>query len=95
MRDGVTQVAEDFVGQAQAATPVDTGTLRASIHIESVTSGGSSVTATVSTGGEADYAIYVHEGTYKMAGRPFMAQTLIENRAVYEEVMARALRGKF
>lgn len=95
MTDGVTQAAEDFVGKSQAATPVDTGTLKASIHVESVTGGGSSVTATVATGGEAGYAIYVHEGTYKMAARPFMSAPLIENRAVYEEVMSRAMRGAF
>jgi HK97 gp10 family phage protein len=93
--DGVQQCAEDFTGKAQAATPVDTGTLRGSIHIESVTASGSTVSATVATGGEAEYAIYVHEGTYKMAGRPFMSAPLIENRGVYEQVLARALRGRF
>lgn len=95
MRDGVQQCAEDFVGKAQAAAPVDTGTLRASIHVESITGGGSSVTATVATGGEADYAIYVEMGTYKMAAQPFMGPTLIEHRATYEEVLARAIRGEF
>jgi HK97 gp10 family phage protein len=93
--DGVTQAAEDFTGKAQAAAPVDTGTLRGSIHIESVSTSGSEVTATVTTGGEAGYAIYVHEGTYKMAGRPFMSAPLIENRPVYLEVIARGMRGKF
>jgi HK97 gp10 family phage protein len=95
LTDGVQQAAEDFVGKAQAATPVDTGTLKGSIHVESVTGGASEVTATVATGGEADYAIYVHAGTYKMAARPFMSAPLIENREVYQEVMARAMRGAF
>lgn len=95
MLDGVTQCAEDFTGKAMAAAPVDTGTLRGSIHIESIEGGGSSVTARVATGGEADYAVFVEMGTYKMGAQPFMAPTLIENRAVYEEVMSRALRGAF
>ena len=57
--EAIHQSAEDFVGKAQAATPVDTGTLRASIHIESE----SATEATVATGGEAsEYAIPVHEG---------------------------------
>lgn len=64
MSDAVTEIAEDFVGQAQAATPVDTGTLKASIHVEGIEGGGNSVTATVATGGEAsEYAIPVHEGS--------------------------------
>lgn len=64
MVDAVTQSAEDLVGKAMAATPVDTGTLRASIHVENVEAGGMSVTATVATGGEAsEYAIPVHEGS--------------------------------
>ena len=93
--DGVTQCAEDFTGKAQAAAPVDTGTLRGSIHIDGIESDGASVTARVSTGGEADYAVFVEMGTHKMAAQPFMAPTLIENREVYEAVMGRALRGRF
>lgn len=60
----VTESAEHLVGAAMDATPEDTGTLKASIHVDSVHAGGSTVTATVATGGEADeYAIFVHEGT--------------------------------
>ena len=63
INQAVKEMAEDFVGQAQAATPVDTGTLEASIHVEGVALGTSGVTATVATGGEAsEYAIPVHEG---------------------------------
>lgn len=96
IRGAVTDSAEDLVRQSQANTPVDTGTLRASEHVDSVRETATSVTATVATGGEAnEYAIYVHEGTYKMAGRPFMSDALIENRAVYLEAIRRAAAGAY
>lgn len=60
----VTEAAHDLVRRSQAATPVKTGTLQASIHVAGVTAGGSSVTAKIATGAEANlYAVMVHEGT--------------------------------
>lgn len=50
---------------SKQATPVDTGRLRASIHtVLSHLSG--------AVGTNVDYAVYVHEGTRFMSGRPFM-----------------------
>lgn len=64
LTEGVVKAAHDLEGRAKAETPVDTGTLRASIHTDGPNVGGASVTARVQTGGEAsDYAVYVHEGT--------------------------------
>lgn len=64
LRAALVESAEHLVGAAQAASPVETGTLRASIHAGDVVGGGASVSIRVSTGGEAnDYAIFVHEGT--------------------------------
>jgi bacteriophage HK97-gp10 putative tail-component len=60
----VGQAAEDLLGKAMGETPVDTGTLRASLHIDGPHGGGDYVFARVQTGGEANaYAIFVHEGT--------------------------------
>ncbi len=101
VKQAVTDAAEDLVGQAQARTPVLTGTLKASIHVASVSGQGSNAsvatyTATVATGGESsEYAIFRHEGTYKMSGVAFLGDALIENRAVYLEAMARAARGAY
>jgi hypothetical protein len=62
--EAVTLSAEDLVAQAMAATPVDTGTLKASIHVDDITVGALEVTARVATGGESsEYAIPVHEGS--------------------------------
>lgn len=60
----VTQADEDLVARQMEAAPVDTGTLRASIHVESIVESGDTVQATNATGGESSaYAIFVHEGT--------------------------------
>lgn len=64
LTEGVGKAAHDLEGRAKAETPVDTGTLRGSIHVDGPTGGGMSVEAKVQTGGEAsEYAILVHEGT--------------------------------
>lgn len=96
VREAVAESAEDLVGQAMDRTPVDTGTLRASIHVAELTANGSGASAKVATGGEAnEYAVYVHEGTSRMSARPFLAQALLDNAGVYAEAMARAARGAF
>lgn len=77
VEEAVTQSAEDLVGAQMGAAPVKTGTLRGSIHIESIERGGDSVTAMTSTGGEADaYAIFVHEGTGPHVIEPKVASAL-------------------
>ena len=64
LTSGVAKAAHDLEGRAKGATPVDTGTLRASIHVDGPQVGGMSVEARVQTGGESSaYSIFVHEGT--------------------------------
>jgi hypothetical protein len=64
VHSAVVESAEDLVGKAMEATPVDSGTLKASIHVDSVEMSGMGATATVATGGESsEYAIPVHEGS--------------------------------
>jgi bacteriophage HK97-gp10 putative tail-component len=64
MREAVGHAAEDLHGKAAPEIPVDTGTLRASLHVDGPYGGGNYVFARVQTGGEASgYAIFVHEGT--------------------------------
>ncbi len=89
VKDAVQQSAEDLVSQAQAAAPVDTGTLRASIHVGDVTESLTSIEAKVETGGESsDYAMYVHEGTSRgVPATKFLERPLIDNQAVYLKAM--------
>jgi HK97 gp10 family phage protein len=95
LTEGITAAGEDLLAKCQAATPVATGTLRGSEHVE-ITSGGGSAEATVSTGGEASqYAIYVHEGTYKMAARKYLENPLIDNAPLYAAFLAKAVGSEF
>lgn len=91
------EAAEDLVGKAQDVTPVDTGTLRASIHVESVQASATKGEATVATGGESsEYAVFVHEGTSRgVPAFKYIERPLIENAGVYRETMKRAVDGAF
>lgn len=95
VEQAVTESCEDLVGKAMEKTPVDTGTLKSSIHVESVVSSGMTVTGTVATGGEADYAVFVEMGTVNMAAQPYMTPALLENSNAYREAMAHAARDQF
>ena len=41
---------------------------------------------------DVPYAKYVHEGTYKMAPRPFFSYTLAKNKARYEKFMLNEMK---
>lgn len=58
---------------AKARCPVDTGRLRGSINWRIEIDGGGLVAI---IGTNVSYAIYVHEGTSRMAGRPFLVEGL-------------------
>lgn len=58
---------------AVAACPVDTGRLRSSIN---VSMGGDFESAYADIGTNVEYALYVHEGTRYMEGRPFLTDAL-------------------
>lgn len=89
LAEAINEAAEDLVGKAQQVTPVDTGTLKASIHVDreaSAAAGGATqMSARVATGGEAnDYAIYVHEGTSRgVPAFKFLEGPLLEHRGTY------------
>lgn len=81
------QAANDLVAASQAATPVRTGTLRASIHTDGAKVAGYTVTAKVATGGEASaYAELVHEGTGPHIILPRQAKALAFNGIVVKSV---------
>lgn len=58
-------VASDIEKTAKKNAPVDTGKLRNSIESEA-----KGLEANIGT--DCEYAGYVHDGTYKMAARPFL-----------------------
>lgn len=90
----VAQSAEALAADAGAQAPVDTGTLRASIHVQSVEASGTEVKATVSTGGEAsEYAVYQELGTSKMAAQPFMTPALAAHAPVHRRMCETAWKA--
>lgn len=95
--EATQEACEDLAGKAMNEAPVDTGTLRASIHVESVVQSGFTVTGTVATGGEAnEYAIFQHEGTSRgVPATKFLERPLIAHAPVYREMMAHAAKGQF
>ncbi len=94
--DAVGKAAFDLQGKAQEKTPVDTGTLKASIHVEGPFMSGNTAEAHVATGGESsEYAIYVHEGTSRIKAFKFIELPLLEEAPVYQEYISRAARDAF
>lgn len=62
---GFASAKGPLLADTQRRTPVDTGELRSS---ETAESDDTSLTLTAGT----DHAVYVHQGTRRMAARPFM-----------------------
>lgn len=94
--EAVGKAAEDLQGRSQAVTPVDTGTLKASIHVEGPMPSGNTVEARVATGGESsEYAIYVHEGTSRMGAYKYIERPLLSMIPVYEKFISDAARDAF
>ena len=92
----VGKAALDLEGRAQSVTPVDTGTLKASIHVEGPEVRGNEATAKVSTGGEAsDYAIFVHEGTGQTTPSKFIERPLLAMIPVYQRYIEDAGKQAF
>lgn len=67
--DTINKVAASTERYGKQLSPVDTGRLRASIHFSPSTP--LTLKSVVATG--TDYAVFVHEGTRYMRGRPFMS----------------------
>lgn len=68
--------------------PFDTGLLRAEIHHETIIEGKTVQGLVISP---TEYAIPVHEGTSKMAGRPFLFDAVTESREKVEKILAEHL----
>ena len=69
---------------AKRECPVDTGTLRSSINYQV-----DGMTASIGT--NVEYAPYVHEGTSKMAGRPFLMNAAEKNKEKIKSLIKEAI----
>jgi HK97 gp10 family phage protein len=70
-------VALFVVGEVKRRTPVDTGYLRGSIAYTIIQTGGKYILRIYTN---VEYAIYVHEGTRRMQGRPFIRDGIEQNQ---------------
>ena len=73
-------------GMSKKRTPVDTGRLRSSIYT-SIKSNYAVVQP------KTDYAVYVHEGTYKMKARPFMKWGLEDSETKIKDIFGDAIKA--
>jgi len=87
-----------IVSQAKRFCPVDTGALRSSIreewagNLHIVFKAGGRDYINPKTGHWVDYARYVHEGTSKMAPRPFLRQAMyVEKNTIKKNIRKNVL----
>ena len=73
--------------------PIDTGALFDSIRAE--TKRGSQNLYSVDVGSDKHYAGYVHEGTYKMKGRPYIRDGVMDAQEDLEKLFAGELATGF
>ncbi len=74
-------------GAAKRLCPVDTGRLRNSITHALM--GDDSV----AIGTNVEYAIYVHEGTSRRKGVPFLRQAVLNNKSRFESILRKHIGG--
>lgn len=82
----------DWHGDPPHTEIVDTGRLYDSITADLKRVSDNAYT--VSVGTDVPYAIYVHEGTYKLKGRPFITDAMSKSYTQIESAIARTLREK-
>ncbi len=78
--EALQEVVALVLNRAQHAAPVDTGRLRADIRTrvhEKELQG--------EIYNEVEYAVYVHEGTSRMAGRPYLRDAITANANAIKE----------
>lgn len=80
----------DYHGNPPHTEIVDTGALFDSVSAEVSRVSGNAFT--VQAGAGTSYARYVHEGTSKLKGRPFITDGLTDASSEIESAIARALR---
>lgn len=92
------QEAELLMTQAKGLTPVDTGALRASGHVQPPEETATGVAVTLGFGGPVvEYAVYVHEdlaASHPVGQAKFLEQPVLTWAGQAESVIADALRGR-
>ena len=79
--NGLEEIVNFFVEKAQSNAPVDTGFLRDNIKIETLDKDSATVTS------EAEYSIFVEEGTSHMSPQSFMQPALADTENEATKIM--------
>lgn len=75
-------------GDAKRRCPVDTGRLR-----NSITHALDGAGKCVMVGTNVEYAVYVHEGTSRHAGTPFLRDAVQSNQGRFQAIVKKHLQG--
>ena len=75
-RSAMSQIGRSWLNNCTEVVPVDTGLLKSTLKY---TIYGSMNLIILQLGANTHYAIYVHEGTYKMRARPYIKQPFDSN----------------
>lgn len=78
----------DVVGYMEKEHIIDTGNL-----IGSITHRVLNDESAVIVGTNVEYALYVHNGTSKMAGRPYLTQPIQENKEKYRKLLESEMKS--
>lgn len=79
----VVKVANDVLSDAQGRAPVKTGYLRNSGRVEPAEDRFSRYVHFT-----ANYALWVHDGTRHMVGRPFLRQAIEHERGAFQDAFS-------
>lgn len=89
VQDKILYGYKDVHGNPPHTEIVDTGRLFDSIEAEVTRA--SQNAFTVSVGANTPYATYVHEGTYKLKGRPFVTDAVMSKKGEVQSILAGVL----
>lgn len=83
----------DVHGNPPHTEIVDTGRLFESI--DAAVQRDSQNAFSVEVGADTPYAVYVHDGTYKLKGRPFITDAVLDSREKLKELLTAKLQQGF
>ena len=92
--DGLEAVGDRVLAEAQSRVPVDTGTLKASLHVDKSHSREWDRKAAVFVATASGDGFFVHEGTSDTPAQPFLSQALDAVRSQIPGIIRSETKGK-
>ena len=92
--DGLEAVGDRVIQEAQSRVPVDTGALKASLHVDKSHSREWNRKAAVFVATATGDGFFVHEGTSDTPAQPFLSQALDAVRGQIPGIIRSETKGK-